>query len=103
MRSIDYTKGPYYAAIGDFGSVASAHTTLANQIPTQLIMTAGTDGYQELFGGITFRLRQDQRLLPAVDMSHYGGPWHPGQNFRKINAALRYSLSTHLEKPGGPG
>lgn len=94
VSGIDYTKGPYYAAIGDFGSVASAHTRLANQIPTQLTVTIGTDKYQELFGGTTFQLGGDRRLLAAVDMSHYDGPWHPGQDFKKINAALRYSQGT---------
>lgn len=91
VNGIDYTKGPYYAAIGDFGSVASAHTRLANAIPTMATVTIGTNGYQELFGGTTFHFSPDQRLLAAVDMSHYDGPWKPGQDFKKINAALRYS------------
>jgi outer membrane cobalamin receptor len=43
VSGIDYTKGPYYAAIGDFGSVASSHTRLANAIPTQLMATVGTE------------------------------------------------------------
>ncbi|WP_404711720.1 TonB-dependent receptor [Sphingomonas sp. MMS24-J13] len=97
VSGIDYTKGPYYAAIGDFGSVASAHTRLANQIPTQLTVTIGTDKYQELYGGTTFQLKGDRRLLAAIDMSHYDGPWHPGQDFKKINAALRYSQGTSLD------
>jgi outer membrane receptor protein involved in Fe transport len=97
VSGIDYTKGPYYAAIGDFGSVASAHTRLANQIPTQLTVTIGTDKYQELYGGTTFQLGGDRKLLAAVDMSHYDGPWHPGQDFKKINAALRYSQGTSLD------
>ena len=91
VNSIDYTKGPYYAAIGDFGSVASAHTRLANQIPTQMSVTVGTDKYQEVYAGTTFQLPNDQRLLAAVDLGHYDGPWHPAQNFKKANVALRYS------------
>ncbi|MGI4878648.1 MAG: TonB-dependent receptor, partial [Janthinobacterium lividum] len=94
VSSIDYTKGPYYAAIGDFGSVASAHTRLANEIPTQMSVTVGTDKYQELYAGTTFHLPDDQRLLAAVDLGHYDGPWHPGQDFKKVNAALRYSQGT---------
>jgi outer membrane cobalamin receptor len=97
VSGIDYTKGPYYAAIGDFGSVASAHTRLANQIPTQVMVTVGTDGYQELFGGTTFHLSDDRRLLAAVDLSHYDGPWHPGQNFKKVNTALRYSQGSAID------
>ncbi|WP_457353318.1 TonB-dependent receptor [Sphingomonas sp. UYP23] len=91
VSAIDYTKGPYYAGIGDFGSVASAHTRIANEIPNQARVTVGTDGYQELFGGGTVRLGEDRRLLAAIDLAHYDGPWQPAQDFKKANATLRYS------------
>jgi outer membrane receptor protein involved in Fe transport len=94
VAGIDYTKGPYYAAIGDFGSVASAHTRLANAIPNQVAATIGTDGYQSLFMGGTAHFGMDQRLLGAVELSHFDGPWKPGQDFQKVNAALRYSQGT---------
>ncbi|HZV10273.1 MAG TPA: TonB-dependent receptor, partial [Novosphingobium sp.] len=91
VAGIDYTKGPYAAAIGDFGSVASAHTRLVNELPAQVAATVGTDGYQNVFAGGTFHLGADKRLLAAVELGHYDGPWQPGQNFRKVNALLRYS------------
>lgn len=49
VRSIEYTKGSYYAAVGDFGSVASSHTLLANEMANEVTATVGTDGYQDLF------------------------------------------------------
>jgi hypothetical protein len=91
VSGISYAKGPYYAAVGDFGSVASSHARLANEIPNQVAATVGTDGYQELFMGGTAHLAADQRLLGALQLTHYDGPWHPGEDFRKINATLRYS------------
>ena len=91
VNGIDYTKGPYAAAIGDFGSVASAHTRLANTIPNQATFTLGTEGSQNLFVGGTYRFSDDRRLLAALELGHYDGPWHPVQNFNKINTALRYS------------
>ena len=91
VEAIDFTKGPYYAAIGDFGSVASAHTRLADLIPVQLIGTVGTDGYQNLTATGALRLAGGNRLLGAVDLGHFDGPWQPGQNFRKVNAVLRFS------------
>ena len=94
VAGIDYTKGPYYANIGDFGSVASSHARLANEIPNQAAVTIGTDDYQESFIGGTVHLRNDDQLLGALQLGHYNGPWHPGQNFKKINAALRYSQGT---------
>jgi outer membrane receptor protein involved in Fe transport len=97
VAGIDYTKGPYYAAIGDFGSVASAHTRLANEIPNQASATVGTDGYQSLFLGGTAHFGMDKRLLGALELSHFDGPWKPGQNFKKVNAALRYSQGTSTD------
>jgi len=91
VAGIDYTKGPYTAGIGDFGSVASAHTRLLDEMPAQVAATVGTDGYQELFGGGTLHFGNGGRLLAAVDLAHYDGPWTPKQNFKKVNAALRYS------------
>lgn len=94
VAGIDYTKGPYTAAIGDFGSVASAHTRLLDDIPAQMAVTIGTDGYQELFGGGTVHFSNGGKLLAAADIGHYDGPWSPKQNFQKVNAALRYSQGT---------
>jgi outer membrane receptor protein involved in Fe transport len=91
VSGIDYTKGPYYAAIGDFGSVASSHTRIANEIPTAITATVGTEGYQQLVSGGTYHISDDQRLLGLVELSHYDGPWKPKQDFNKVNAVLRYS------------
>jgi hypothetical protein len=91
VSGIDYTKGPYYAAVGDFGAVASAHTRLVNDLPVQTAVSIGTDGYQDLFGAGTVHLGGDKRLLLAAELEHYDGPWQPGQNFKKVNAIARYS------------
>ena len=91
VEGIDYTKGPYYAAVGDFGSVASAHTRLANEIPDQATVSVGTDDYQNLFAGGTLHLGGGRRLLGALEVGRYNGPWRPGQDFKKVNATLRYS------------
>lgn len=94
VAGIDYTKGPYYAAIGDFGSVASSHTRLVNDLPDEATVTIGTDGYQDVYMGGTADLGGHRRLMAAAQLGHYDGPWQPGQNFRKINAVLRYSEGT---------
>lgn len=91
VSGIDFTKGPYYAGIGDFGSVASAHTRIANTVPNQVIATVGTEGYQSIVGTGTVQFAGGRRLLGALELGHYDGPWQPVQNFRKVNAVLRYS------------
>lgn len=90
VAGIDYTKGPYYANIGDFGSVASAHTRIVNDLPAQVTATVSTDGYQDVFAGGTIHLGSGNRLIAAGQLGHYDGPWQPKQNFRKVNGLLRY-------------
>jgi outer membrane receptor protein involved in Fe transport len=91
VSGIDFTKGPYHAAIGDFGSVASSHVSIANELPAQISASVGTLGEQRIFMGGSVALSAQQHLLGAAELSHFDGPWEPGQDFRKINAALRYS------------
>jgi hypothetical protein len=69
-----------------------------NDLPNQISATVGTDGYQEVFSGGTLHLRDGGRLLGGLDLARYDGPWQPGQNFRKVNAVLRYVKGT--EKDG---
>ena len=88
---IDYTKGPYYAAVGDFGAVGSAHVRLTDDLKTQISASVGTLGDQDLFAGGTHHFGQSDRVWAAVDVGHLDGPWDPPNNFRKINAAMRYS------------
>src|SRR6267154_929881 len=51
---LDFTKGPYYASVGDFGAVASTHVKLANEIPDQIAVTGGTLGIWNVFAGGTY-------------------------------------------------
>jgi len=62
---LDFTKGPYYASVGDFGAVASTHVKLANEIPNQIAIEGGTLGRYDVFGGGTARFGDDDhdRLL----------------------------------------
>ena len=46
---ITYTKGPYYANVGDFGAVGSVHVNYRDVIPDQITATVGTLGFQRLF------------------------------------------------------
>ncbi|MEI9983435.1 MAG: Plug domain-containing protein [Aliidongia sp.] len=42
LAGVDYTKGPYFAGLGDFGSVGSEHMRLLDDLPDQLSVSAGT-------------------------------------------------------------
>ncbi len=91
---LDFTKGPYYASVGDFGSVASTHVKLANEIPDQIAVSAGTLGMYNVFAGGTQKFSDNDRLLGAVYYGHVDGPWTHPDDFRKYTGILRYSHGT---------
>ena len=88
---LDYTKGPYYAAIGDFGAVASTHVHLANDVPNQIAITGGTLGVWNIFTGGTYHITDDDRIVGGLYYGHVDGPFDHTDNFHKATATLRYS------------
>ena len=91
--NISYTKGPYYADIGDFGTVGSIHINYLDRIDDQVSLTAGTLGFQRLFAAGSADVG-DGALLGAVELQHYDGPWDNPDDQRKVNGVLRYSEGT---------
>jgi TonB dependent receptor-like, beta-barrel/TonB-dependent Receptor Plug Domain len=96
VGGIDYTKGPYFAAQGDFSSVGSDHIGYLNEIPDQAKATVGTLGYERLFGAMT-RDVSGGHFLSALALDHYNGPWVHPDNFRKLAGVLRYSQGEATE------
>jgi outer membrane receptor protein involved in Fe transport len=88
--NIRYSKGTYYAGEGDFASVGAVHLNYLNALDDQIALTAGTLGFQRLFAAGSPALG-DGRLLGALELQHYDGPWDHPDDQRKINAVLRYS------------
>ena len=88
--NIRYSKGTYYAGEGDFASVGAVHLNYLNGLEDQIALTAGTLGFQRLFAAGSPALG-DGRLLGALELQHYDGPWDHPDDQRKVNAVLRYS------------
>ena len=88
---IDYYKGPYYAAKGDFSSAGAADVHYADELPGDFLQgTGGNYGYYrgvaagspELLGG---------RLLYGFEYMHNDGPWQRPDDYHRFNAILRYT------------
>jgi outer membrane receptor protein involved in Fe transport len=90
VDDLNYTKGPYYADVGDFGAVGSVRVNLRDEIPDQMIVSAGTLGYQRVFAAGSQAVGQGH-LLEALELQHYDGPFQAPDDARKENATLRYS------------
>jgi hypothetical protein len=88
--ALTYTKGPYYASVGDFGAVGSVRMDYRDAIPDQISVTTGTLDYQRYFATGSQALGSGQ-LLAAGEFQHYDGPFSNPDDARKENAVLRYS------------
>ena len=87
---LTYTKGPYYATVGDFGAVGSVHVSYRDTIPAEVAATVGTLDYQRIFAADSQGVGSGN-LLEAVELQHYDGPFVTPDDARKENAVLRYS------------
>jgi hypothetical protein len=88
--SISYSKGPYYANVGDFGAVGSVQIGYRDTVEPEVSVTVGTLGYQRLHASGSQSLGNGQ-LLSAVEVQHYDGPFTTPDDARKENLVLRYS------------
>jgi len=91
VSGLDYTKGPYFAADGDFSAVGSAHVHLVDALPNLISAAAGTLGDYDVFAGGTHVIDDRNRVWAAAAYSHLDGPWHPPSNYNKENVAMRFS------------
>ena len=91
LGGLEFTKGPYYPAVGDFGAVASVHLQVADEIPDQVSASVGTLGDESVFAGGSRRLAGDNRVTAGAEYSHVDGPFVPGNDFQKHAGVLRFS------------
>ena len=88
---LDYKKGPYSAAQGDFSSAGAASVVYANRL-TQGIASVGVgqNGFRRALLADTLDAG-DGSLLYALEAQHNDGPFTQPDRYRKRNGVLRYS------------
>lgn len=91
---LDYTKGPFYAGVGDFAGLGSAHVRLSRDIANQVSASVGTLGDERVYAGGTLYLANGDRLAGALSVAHLDGPWTHPDNYRAANAVARYTHGT---------
>lgn len=93
VERIDYTKGPYHAAEGDFSSAGTMrYTTKARLARPFAEGTAGSFGHwRGLLAGNTDL--PGGTLLGAVEAAASNGPWVLNERQRKLNALVKYSTA----------
>ncbi|XRW30486.1 TonB-dependent receptor [Pseudoduganella sp. R-31] len=92
VARLDYSKGPYNASNGDFSSAGATAINYSSRLPqVQASATAGQNGYGRALLAGSRESGDKGSLLYAVEAVHNDGPWTRGDNYRKLNAVLRYS------------
>ena len=91
---IRFRKGPYFADEGDFSSVGVARIDYLRRLDGTLsTLSAGQNGYaRALLAGSP--AVGGGNLLYALELFHNDGPWDVPEDYRKVNAVLRYSQGT---------
>jgi hypothetical protein len=87
---LEYTKGPYYAPVGDFGAVGSVRMSYRDSLEPQVTLADGSFGFRRLFSAGSLPL-EDGRVLAALEAQHYDGPFDVPDDARKENLVLRWS------------
>ena len=67
---LTFTKGPYYASVGDFGAVGSVRVSYRDTIEDQVSATGGTLGFQRILGSGSQPL-DNGNFLAALEVQHY--------------------------------
>jgi hypothetical protein len=92
VSGIQYKKGPYFVEDGDFTTAGSANLNYANVLDESIARVDGGsfDYVRGLFAGSP-RVGEGH-LLYALEGVYSDGPWEKGDQYRKYNGVLRYSV-----------
>jgi hypothetical protein len=91
VSGVQYKKGPYFAEEGDFSAAGAVNVNYVNSLERPLAkLEAGEEGYGRALVAMSPSLLGG-RLLYAFELEHNDGPWEHPDDFRKLNAVVRYS------------
>jgi len=91
VGGIQFQKGTYQADAGDFSSAGAVRVSYLSVLDRPLVkLETGEGDYQRAFVAASPRLGGGH-LLGALELVRKDGPWVNPDDYRKLNAALRWS------------
>ena len=97
VSRVAYKKGPYFAEEGDFSSAGAADIDYYTKMPRGVAsLGLGDNGYQRAMAANSFDAGPGH-LLYGVELFHNDGPWVNPEDYRKLNAVLRFSHGTNAD------
>ena len=96
VTGVQYFKGPYSADAGDFSSAGGVNVNYASLLDAPMVRASvGGQGWSRLFVAASPRVG-DGHLLAAAEMAHSDGPWRRPDDYRRLNAVMRYTRGDSL-------
>jgi outer membrane receptor protein involved in Fe transport len=96
VSGVQFSKGPYFADQGDFATAGAANISYTNTLARPLVrLGGGEEGFARVLVAAAPRVGNGG-VLGAVEVEHNDGPWVRPDDYRKINALLRYSRGDAL-------
>lgn len=91
VRRLNYEKGPYYAAVGNYSSAGSANTQFFKTLPQNFFLVeGGMYGYWRAVFGMSQKFGSGN-LFYGGEAYHDDGPWTHPDNYYKFNGISTYS------------
>jgi hypothetical protein len=96
VAGVQYSKGPYYADLGDFATAGASNINYASQLEQPIAQVQiGSYGFGRVFVAASPRVGKGH-LLGAFETSTNDGPWTAPDSYRKLNGVVRYSHGDNL-------
>ncbi len=91
VRGIDYSKGPFFAEVGDFSSAGAAQFQLFSELPRGFAtVSIGENNFYRLVLADSVK-SSGGTLTAAFEFGHYDGPFVVNQNADRYNGFLRWA------------
>ena len=91
VSGVQFKKGPYFAEEGDFSAAGAANVNYVNRLDRPMVrVNAGDGGWARIVGAASPRVAGGY-VLGAIEVNRNDGPWVRPDDYRKLNAVLRFS------------
>lgn len=92
VDTVQFRKGPYDAASGDFSAAGSTEIRYVDVLEKPLVkLSGGSFDFQRALLAWSTELPQRANLMAAMEIQDYDGPWERPNDSRKLNGVVRWS------------